>query len=761
MLFLAPWMLAGLAAIGIPIAVHMLDRSRSEPVDWPSLRFLRIARQQSARRSRLKNLLVLLARCLLILLLILAMAMPYVENSTWGKPANLPTTLVILLDNSYSMGYRTGGGPVTRFERAKQLAMEQLTRLGADDEAALVLVNDNAQVMTEHPTRDHDAVRRLIQQARLSVRGTNLAAGLGAAFTVGNLDAAPGSSLTPPEGAADAKPVKVVRHRRKAWREVMLLTDMQQTAWAQVVDSKIMEAAANTLPVTVVDVSGGETANRFVRQIKLRDGIGGGKLSVQAELGIAGPSAGGQAALWIDGKKAGSPELIPADGGTVNLTAEMPLPGVHKCMVELDGDRLPIDDRWQFSLNVGGGGEVVLVDGAPSATPGLGETYFLDTALSLGAVKSGSVRLTRLTPEELSTAPLPPGGGVVLADVGHLDGSALTKIENFLRSGGNVLVTLGNRTDVDHVNRDWRFMPIHLDRRLGDPARSRAYAIQVDAAGDPLFAGPLDFAAVRYFAFIGSDPTALKNDGRVLARFVNGSPMLVEGRFGGAGKGAGGGSRVLVMTGPIGASWSNFPYRRVFLPFVDHLAAFLAKQQLHWTTVALGQPIRFTGPAMLGGQSVIITSPDGQLHTLTAQADEKAGTATATFGDTDQVGVYRVQADPGFGADGGFAVNLDTRESVLLTTDAELVKKIFAGKPVRVVVDRPQTLAGWAKQDEGKDHLRAEYWGDLLLAAFGMMVLETLLANRFTRRKAAAATPTTEYLGRRRTEAQLTGTGAK
>ena len=189
MSFAAPWMLIGLIGLAVPVMIHLMARSRTAPVDWPTLRFLRIAKQVSAQRSRLKHLLVLLARLLLLTLLVLAMAKPYSQPREWGGRGDAPTTLAIVLDNSYSMGYREAGTAPSRFERAKSAALDEIKALTLDDEVALVLANEKASILTDRPTRDHQHVSRLVREAKLSSRGTNLEPALTAAFALAQLDA--------------------------------------------------------------------------------------------------------------------------------------------------------------------------------------------------------------------------------------------------------------------------------------------------------------------------------------------------------------------------------------------------------------------------------------------------------------------------------------------------------------------------------------------------------------------------------------------
>src|SRR5215212_6163911 len=76
--FLAPWFLAGLALLAVPIAVHLSNRERKQPVAFPSLMFLRQVPHRSVRRRRLRHLALFALRCLAVVLLVAAFARPFV-----------------------------------------------------------------------------------------------------------------------------------------------------------------------------------------------------------------------------------------------------------------------------------------------------------------------------------------------------------------------------------------------------------------------------------------------------------------------------------------------------------------------------------------------------------------------------------------------------------------------------------------------------------------------------------------------------------
>ena len=100
--FLAPWFLGGLAALGLPVYVHLLRQYRQKPVPFSSLMFFERRTQSSIKHRRLKYLLLFALRCAFVALLVLAFARPYIHSTTIAH-ANGGRTMVFAVDNSFSM----------------------------------------------------------------------------------------------------------------------------------------------------------------------------------------------------------------------------------------------------------------------------------------------------------------------------------------------------------------------------------------------------------------------------------------------------------------------------------------------------------------------------------------------------------------------------------------------------------------------------------------------------------------------------------
>ena len=113
--FLTPWFLAGGLAIGLPVWLHLLRKHKTTPLPFSSLMFFEKRTQSSIKHRRLRYLLLFALRTLLVLVLVLAFAHPYVEQRILPTERTNEVT-VVAIDNSLSM--QAGG----RLQEAKREA---------------------------------------------------------------------------------------------------------------------------------------------------------------------------------------------------------------------------------------------------------------------------------------------------------------------------------------------------------------------------------------------------------------------------------------------------------------------------------------------------------------------------------------------------------------------------------------------------------------------------------------------------------------
>ena len=134
MSFLNPLLLFGMAAVAVPIIIHLLNRRKFRKVNWAAMKFVKLSIDQNQRRMKLEDLILLLLRCALLALLALALARPVMRQSESSFMGQTGVTSVLVLDNSFSMGLEDG--EATRFQRAKAACTNILDSLPSGSSVA-------------------------------------------------------------------------------------------------------------------------------------------------------------------------------------------------------------------------------------------------------------------------------------------------------------------------------------------------------------------------------------------------------------------------------------------------------------------------------------------------------------------------------------------------------------------------------------------------------------------------------------------------
>ena len=99
MSFMNPLLLFATLGIALPIMAHLLNRYQVKQTDWAAMQFLNRSVRVRSRQLRLRDLLLLMLRCLAVLLLAFALARP-ATNSADGiwLPGEERAGVVIALD---------------------------------------------------------------------------------------------------------------------------------------------------------------------------------------------------------------------------------------------------------------------------------------------------------------------------------------------------------------------------------------------------------------------------------------------------------------------------------------------------------------------------------------------------------------------------------------------------------------------------------------------------------------------------------------
>ncbi|MDX1478330.1 MAG: BatA domain-containing protein, partial [Saprospiraceae bacterium] len=130
MQFLFPGFLWALLALAVPVILHLFYFRRYKKVYFSNVRFLREVKEETSARNKLRNLLILIMRCLALAFLVLAFAQPFipVDDTAYQGQKNVS----IFIDNSFSM--QSFGQELPLMDRARQRAREIVEAYGEEDQ---------------------------------------------------------------------------------------------------------------------------------------------------------------------------------------------------------------------------------------------------------------------------------------------------------------------------------------------------------------------------------------------------------------------------------------------------------------------------------------------------------------------------------------------------------------------------------------------------------------------------------------------------
>lgn len=162
MKFLFPGFLWALFAVLVPIIIHLVNLRRHQTVYFSNVNFLKKVKKETRRKSRLKQLLILLSRVMMLAALVLAFSKPYIPGSESEKQQS-NKAVCIYIDNSFSMSAEGPEG--IALESARQKAFS-IVNAGMPDTKYALLTNNLGQKHFRFYTRQE--MTQLIGEVELS-----------------------------------------------------------------------------------------------------------------------------------------------------------------------------------------------------------------------------------------------------------------------------------------------------------------------------------------------------------------------------------------------------------------------------------------------------------------------------------------------------------------------------------------------------------------------------------------------------------------
>ncbi len=330
-------MLGWLAAAAAPILIHLWSRRKYREMSWAAMEYLLAAVRRQTRRLLVEQWLLLAVRTLLVVLVVLAVAEPYVERAGLAFAPGGHAHRVLVLDGSYSMAYKPTDK--TRFERAKELARQIVEESPQGDAFTLVLMSSPPRVVVGTPALEPSAIVQEIDNLQLPHTTADLPATIAAIRqVVENVADARirGSSGTRSTSSPTCSGSPGRRSCRKPPRPSSC---SRPTSWP-----KRRRLFADRPGPAV----GGEPGDHRLRAADPLMTVGR-NVPLEVELKNFGRQARSRqpVELLVDGRRIEQKEVdIPPDGtASVGFSYRFDAPGDHAIEVRAAGDALDVDNH--------------------------------------------------------------------------------------------------------------------------------------------------------------------------------------------------------------------------------------------------------------------------------------------------------------------------------------------------------------------------------------------------------------------------------
>lgn len=641
----------GIAAVGLPVLVHILTKARPRRIPLSTIRFVREAVNARRARHRLRDVLVLLARTAAIVLLALAFARPLTGARRMAVSTEGGTLeRVVILDVSASEAATFRGG--TLFERARAAAGRGLA-FESGLRANLIFAGARPRAVFDRLSPNVSALTQELDRAQVRPERLNLNAAIKLA----------GEMFERSGGKPGVR------------REVQIISDMQRSNWTSV-DFSPLPTDAQIFVESV-------TPSESLENLAVTDAVVAGRLAqgreARLEVEVANYTRAARTAqvqVTLGSRTYRLAKFCPAQQRTRMWTSIVPESvGWHlgTARLESGNDALALDDARSFVVRVLPPPAMLLVT-RQTPEPRAVSSHYLERALAPGE-KAGSERLVRLQAGQVERDTIAGADLIVLDHPGKIEVQAIGLLAAAARRGKAVLYVACEPVDaanlklladaagtdlklpVEFVPSPTRRSGLRLAEMRTQEAMFAAFGQQLASVVEPL----------RFATMLQSRQLAAGLSDDILATYADRSACLVVSDCG-AGS-------LAVLNADL--SSSNLPGSQMFVVLLGELCGRLLAKRSSPPAAVCGE----AGALALGGDVALadlkVLGPDGRVVEGAGQFVDEQGAAVWRWTAAPAPGAYRMVR--GNTVVGAVASVVSAEEADLTPLDPKVLKERLAG----------------------------------------------------------------------------------
>ena len=648
--FLNSSILFGLAAVAIPLIIHLLTRQKVKKIYFSSLLFLKELKAQKIRRIKIRQILLLIIRCLIVLLLLLAFARPTLKgtlSSTIESKAN--ASVVIIFDNSMSMGREINGKTLFNYAKNKFKHFDELFKDG--DQIYSIFVTPGSSDIYQNARYNFKIVDKFIQNATVTNKSTDII-------------------------SAFIKAREILLNSGNLNKEIYLISDIQKSGFKNYNNFTESIFEDTDIKIFVIPCDGEEISNLGIISAKFANQIiEKGKV---LELDVVVKNLGAQkeknklVQLFINGKRSAQAAVNLQSNESQKITFKI-VPektGLIAGSVLLEDDNLTLDNRFYFTFYVPGKLDVLLIGNNNV------DTKYLKIALDV----SPNINSTATTINQINYGTFKNYDVIILSNIPEITNSIMNELSAFVKQGGGVITFLGSEVNINDYNANFNnnFLLPNFMETIGAVGDKRSFLSigEIDFS-HPVFKGMIDddnnkqIESPEFYFALRIDENKLANN---IIKYNNSIPLLLERNIE---KG-----KVLLFNTALDDQWSNFYLKGIFVPLINRCIVYLAGiSDKADRNVLIDQEIVGTIKNNIEITDLNMIKPDGSKVKL--KPEVRGGAYHIKFNDTDLNGIYSLESETE--VFDRWAINIDPDESNIIKIDEEKLINLIGAENITII----------------------------------------------------------------------------
>lgn len=678
--FLFPTFLIGLAAIAIPIIIHLFNFRKYKKVYFTNVQFLKELKQESDSKSKLKEWLILAMRILAIACLVFAFAQPFIpgkSKTTQGEKA-----ISIYIDNSFSMESTNKKG--TLLENAKEYATEIVNTFNASDKFQL-LTNDFEGKHQRFVSKE-DFIEQL-NQVKIS-------------------------SATKSLNDVLKRQQDFLQNSSSKNKRIFLLSDFQKNT------SNFNKSDVDTsIVVSCIPIASSEVSNVYIDSVWFETPIQQFGTQQIVHAIIINKSAkdieNGTLKLFINNTQVSLSSFNVSAGNKkdASISFTVKTKGINKGVLKIEDYPITYDDDFYFSFNAQTTINALVINGKDTKTSGNFKSLMQNDSLFVYQENSEST---------IDYSVFAKTNIIVLNELNILTSGLTSELQKFVSNGGSLVIFPNKKADLESYNTAFQNLQLPQITKL-DTVNTKTQIINFEQG---LYEGVFDKIDQRMDlpkVFEHFEFTKTTNSNSQSLVLLQNGQFLISLNTLGSGK-------IYLFSIPSDESCSNLLKHALFVPTLIKMSILSLKPSPVYYKTAVNEAIVLNTTSNFSDKPLHIIKDDKKSDVIPEHRLVNNATSIFTQNQMTEAGHYEVFENASSVKD--LAFNFDRKESDMnFMTKEDLQKQIDEKvlKNFQIIEPNEKTLTNALQEvNDGK-----KLWKLFLILALIFLAAEILIIRLF------------------------------